>query len=68
MEYSILQLRGGPHLITYTANDGNGCTNSADIVVEVVPLMTAEITPEEHCVERILLHLLRIHPEESGEA
>ena len=36
---------GGPHLITYTANDGNGCTNSADIIIEVVPLMTAVITP-----------------------
>lgn len=35
----------GPHLITYTANDGDGCTNSAQIIVEVVPGLTAEITP-----------------------
>ncbi len=35
----------GPHLITYTANDGNGCTNSAEIVVEVVADLPADIAP-----------------------
>ena len=36
----------GPHLITYTANDANGCTNSSEIVVEVDAVMTATITPQ----------------------
>jgi len=35
----------GSHVITYTANDGNGCTNSAEIVIEVVPGLTADIDP-----------------------
>ncbi len=36
----------GPHLITYTANDGNGCTNSAEIIIEVLPGLIADITPQ----------------------
>ncbi len=39
------QAGDGPHLITYTANDGNGCTNFADIIIEVVPGLVADITP-----------------------
>src|SRR5690606_6080285 len=35
----------GPHLITYTANDLNGCTNSTEIIIEVVPGQIADITP-----------------------
>ncbi len=38
------QAGDGPHLITYTANDGNGCTNSAEIIIEVSAGMDAEIT------------------------
>ncbi|HSF90520.1 MAG TPA: L-type lectin-domain containing protein, partial [Saprospiraceae bacterium] len=35
----------GPHLITYTAESADGCLNSADIIIEVVPGLTADIEP-----------------------
>lgn len=35
----------GSHIITYTANDADGCTNSAQIVVDVVTTGAADITP-----------------------
>lgn len=35
----------GIHLITYTANDGNGCTNSEDILIEVVQNLPVTISP-----------------------
>lgn len=35
----------GQHLITYTANDGSGCTNSAQTMIEVVPAVTVNIEP-----------------------
>lgn len=35
----------GSHIITYTANDADGCTNSAQITVEVVTTGAADITP-----------------------
>jgi len=35
----------GPHLITYTAEDGNGCFGTSEIVIEVVPGLTADIEP-----------------------
>jgi gliding motility-associated-like protein len=48
----------GPHLITYTANDGNGCTNSAEIVIEVVPGVTADIFPAgPFCITDSLIQL-----------
>ncbi len=40
------QAGDGPHLITYTANDANGCTNVADIIIEVVPGLTTPIMPQ----------------------
>ena len=40
------QAGDGPHLITYTANDANGCTNAADIIIEVVPGVITDITPQ----------------------
>lgn len=36
----------GPHLITYTAEDGNGCSSSAEIVIEVVLEQMADISPQ----------------------
>lgn len=36
----------GIHLITYTANDANGCTNSEEILIEVVQNLPAEISPQ----------------------
>jgi gliding motility-associated-like protein len=36
----------GFHLITYIAEDANGCTNEADITIEVVPGLIATITPD----------------------
>ena len=35
----------GSHVVTYTANDADGCTNSAQITVEVVTTGAADITP-----------------------
>ncbi len=35
----------GPHLIIYTVEDGNGCINAAEIVINVVPGLTADIEP-----------------------
>lgn len=36
----------GIHLITYTANDANGCTNAEEILIEVVQEVTVEIIPQ----------------------
>lgn len=33
----------GSHLVTYTANDGNGCTNSESIIIDVVSQAPANI-------------------------
>jgi gliding motility-associated-like protein len=35
----------GSHVITYTANDADGCTNSAQIAIDVVTTGAADITP-----------------------
>ncbi len=35
----------GSHIITYTANDADGCTNSAQTTIEVVTTGAADITP-----------------------
>lgn len=40
----------GSHLVTYTANDGNGCTNSESIIIQVVSQAPADIlTPGPFC-------------------
>lgn len=36
----------GAHLVTYTANDGNGCTNSESIIIQVVSQSPANIITE----------------------
>ena len=53
----------GPHLITYTAEDGNGCSSSAEIVVEVVPGLTADIEPTgPFCASDSVIALIAIPP------
>ena len=48
----------GQHIITYTANDGAGCTNSAQVTIQVVPGVMVDIEPPgPFCVTEDLVQL-----------
>ena len=52
------QVGDGTHTITYTITDGNGCTNSDEIEIEVVPNIPAEITPPgPFCLDEVVVTL-----------
>ncbi len=44
--FDPMQAGEGNHTITYTVTDGNGCSNSDQIIIKVVPNIPAEIMPE----------------------
>jgi gliding motility-associated-like protein len=53
----------GPHLIIYTVEDGNGCINSAEIIIEVVPGLIADIEPTgPFCSSDSMITLIAIPP------
>ena len=58
------QLTGeGSYPISYTITDGNGCTNSDEIIIEVVPNIPAEILPEgPFCVTDPVITLIANPP------
>ncbi len=53
----------GNHTITYTITDANGCTNSDQIILKVVPNIPATITPEgPFCVTDPVITLIANPP------